>query len=82
MTDGNSRKPEGDKFLARIRNLEAEKKALAEDIKEVWQEAKLKGHDIEAMREVLRAEKMKEKMGEEAFADLQDAIEEYKGVFG
>jgi uncharacterized protein (UPF0335 family) len=41
-------------FLERIERLEAEKKALASDIKEVFEEAKGSGFDTKIMRIVLR----------------------------
>lgn len=81
MPEGNSRKTEGDKLLERIEKLEEEKAALAEDIKEVWLEAKLKGHDVKALRETHRLRKLKAKMGQDAYGEWRDAVDEYEGVF-
>lgn len=41
------------KFAERIENLEEEKKALSEDIKSVFGEAKSRGYDGKALRAVL-----------------------------
>ncbi len=45
-------------FIERIENLEEEKKALSDDIKEVFSEAKGSGFDIKVMRQILRIRKM------------------------
>ena len=45
-------------FIERIERLEEEKKALANDIKEVYAEAKGTGFDTKIMRQVIRLRKM------------------------
>lgn len=45
-------------FLERIENLETEKKELAKDIKEVFDEAKGSGFDTKIMKEMLRLRAM------------------------
>ncbi len=45
-------------FIERIERLEEEKKALAEDIKEVYAEAKGTGFDVKIMRQLVRLRKM------------------------
>lgn len=45
-------------FIERIERLEQEKKALADDIKEVFAEAKGTGFDVKAMREVIKLRKL------------------------
>ena len=45
-------------FIERIERLEEEKKALAEDIKEVFAEAKGTGFDVKIMRQIIRIRKM------------------------
>ena len=45
-------------FIERIERLEEEKKALAEDIKEVFAEAKGVGFDIKTMRQIIRIRRM------------------------
>jgi uncharacterized protein (UPF0335 family) len=44
-------------FIERIERLEEEKRALAEDIKEVYSEAKGSGFDTKIMRQVIRIRK-------------------------
>ncbi len=44
-------------FVERIEKLEEEKKALADDIKDVFAEAKSNGFDVKALRTVLKIRK-------------------------
>jgi uncharacterized protein (UPF0335 family) len=44
-------------FIERIERLEEEKKAIADDIKDVFAEAKANGFDVKAMRVVIRMRK-------------------------
>ncbi len=53
-------------FLERIERLEEEKKALADDVKDVYAEAKGVGFDTKTMRRILKVRKMEpEKRQEE-----------------
>jgi uncharacterized protein (UPF0335 family) len=45
-------------FIERIERLEEEKKGIADDIKDVFAEAKGTGFDVKIMRQVLRMRKM------------------------
>jgi uncharacterized protein (UPF0335 family) len=45
-------------FIERIERLEEEKRALAEDIKEVYAEAKGSGFDTKIMRQLIRIRRM------------------------
>lgn len=45
-------------FIERIERLEEEKAALAEDIREVYSEAKGNGFDVKIMRQIVRLRKM------------------------
>jgi len=45
-------------FIERIERLEEEKKALSEDLKEVYAEAKAAGFDNKVMRQIVRLRKM------------------------
>jgi uncharacterized protein (UPF0335 family) len=56
-------------FIERIERLEEEKKALAEDIKEVFAEAKGAGFDVKTMRQVLKLRRM-----DKDDADEQEAL--------
>ena len=58
-------------LVERIERLEEEKKAIADDIREVFAEAKGNGFDIKAMRQVLKIRKLDaaERMEQEAILD-------------
>lgn len=45
-------------FIERIERLEEEKVALAEDIREVYSEAKGNGYDVKIMRQIIRLRKL------------------------
>ncbi|HXQ51046.1 MAG TPA: DUF2312 domain-containing protein [Stellaceae bacterium] len=45
-------------FIERIERLEEEKRALAEDIKEVYSEAKGGGFNVKIMRQIIRLRKI------------------------
>ena len=59
-------------IVARIERLEEEKQALAEDIKEVYAEAKANGFDTRTLRRVVRLRKQDaaERQEQEALLDL------------
>ncbi len=59
-------------FIERIERLEEEKKTIADDIKEVFAEAKGTGFDVKAMRTLIRLRKkdQAERQEEEAILDL------------
>jgi uncharacterized protein (UPF0335 family) len=44
-------------FVERVERLEEEKKALADDIRDVYAEAKANGFDVKALRSVVRMRK-------------------------
>ncbi|USG62854.1 DUF2312 domain-containing protein [Sneathiella marina] len=65
-------------YIERIERLEEEKKGLADDIKEIFAEAKGTGFDVKAMRAVMRLRKMDK-------ADYQEQeymIDLYKHALG
>ncbi len=65
-------------FLDRIERLEEEKKALADDIKDIYAEAKGVGFDPKIMRKILRLQKMEtEKRREE-----EELLDLYKAAIG
>ena len=47
-------------FIERIEQLEEEKKALTDDIREVYSEAKINGFEIKIIRQIIRLRKMNE----------------------
>ncbi|MBE0694864.1 MAG: DUF2312 domain-containing protein [Aquamicrobium sp.] len=62
-------------FIERIERLEEEKKTIADDIKEVFAEAKGTGFDTKAIRTLIRLRKkdQAERQEEEAILDLYKA---------
>ena len=47
-------------FIERVERLEEEKKALSDDIRDVYAEAKGIGYDVKALRTIVRLRKMEE----------------------
>ena len=65
-------------FIERIERLEEEKRALAEDIKEVYAEAKGTGFDTRIMRQIIRLRKRdKDDLDEE-----ETLLDVYKRALG
>ena len=62
-------------LIERIETLEAEKRGIADDIKDVYTEAKSAGFDAKAMKQVVRLRKKEkaEREAEEAMIDLYKA---------
>ena len=65
-------------FLERIENLEEEKSNLAEDIKEVYAEAKGVGFDVKTMRRIIKLRKM----DTEKRREQDELLELYKSAIG
>ncbi len=59
-------------FIERVERLEEEKKVIADDIKDVYAEAKGNGFDVKVMRKIVSMRKRKphEREEEEAILDL------------
>jgi uncharacterized protein (UPF0335 family) len=59
-------------IVERIERLEEEKKTIADDIKEVYSEAKANGYDVKVLRKVISIRKrdLRERREEEAILDL------------
>lgn len=65
-------------FIERVERLEEEKSALADDVKDIFGEAKAVGFDVKIIRKVIRLRKMdKEKRQEE-----EQLLELYKSAIG
>lgn len=65
-------------IIERVEKLEEEKKAISDDIKDVFGEAKVNGFDVKALRTIIRLRKMEATEREE-----QDAIlETYMHALG
>jgi uncharacterized protein (UPF0335 family) len=65
-------------FVERVEKLEEEKKAISDDIRDVYAESKANGFDVKALRTIVRLRKMEPTEREE-----QDAIlETYMHALG
>ena len=65
-------------LIERIERLKAEKKGIADDIKDVYGEAKTTGFDVKTIRVIIRLRKMEKHHRDEAEA----MIEMYKSALG
>jgi len=58
-------------LIERIERLEEEKKAIADDVKDVYAEGKSRGYDTKTMRTVIRLRKMETHVRQEAEAMIE-----------
>ena len=65
-------------FIERIERLEEEKKGIADDIKDVYAEAKSTGFDVKTMRAIVKLRKMEKHHRDEAEA----LLDTYKAALG
>ncbi|MBT4989746.1 MAG: DUF2312 domain-containing protein [Rickettsiales bacterium] len=65
-------------IIEKIESLEEEKRAMADDIKDVMQEAKSIGFDVKVIREVLKLRKM----DSNDLFELESMVEIYKKAIG
>jgi uncharacterized protein (UPF0335 family) len=65
-------------LIERIERLEEEKKAIADDVKDVYGEAKSRGYDTKTMRTIVRLRKMETHDRQEADA----LLETYRAALG
>ena len=65
-------------FVERIERLEEEKKALSDDIREVYSEAKGTGFDVKVLRQVIRLRKMDASDRNE----MEEVLDVYKRALG
>ena len=65
-------------FIERIEKLEEEKRGIADDIKDVYAEAKANGYDVKTMRAIVRLRKM----DNNARAEMEALLETYKAALG
>ena len=65
-------------YIERVERLEEEKKALSNDIKEVFEEAKFNKIDVSALRKILKMRKM----DEQGRVELDFIVERYKTALG
>lgn len=65
-------------LIERIERLEEEKKGIADDIRDVYAEAKAVGYDAKIMRQIVRLRKMKP----DDRAEMETILETYKAALG
>lgn len=65
-------------FIDRLENLEEEKRATQEQLKEVFAEAKGEGYDVKVMRQILRLRRQKP----HERAEMDELLEVYKSALG
>jgi uncharacterized protein (UPF0335 family) len=65
-------------LIERAERLEEEKKAIADDIKDVMAEAKSRGYDTKAIRQIMRIRKKKK----EEFQEEEAILETYMAALG
>ncbi|SFS04238.1 DUF2312 domain-containing protein [Sphingomonas jatrophae] len=78
MSEGNVAADQLRLFIERIERLEEEKKGMADDIKDVYLEAKSQGYDAKTMRTIVRLRKMEKNARDEADA----LLETYRSALG
>ena len=78
MSDGNVAADQLRLFIERIERLEEEKKGIADDVKDVYAEAKANGYDTKTMRTIVRLRKMEKHARDEADA----LLETYRNALG
>ena len=65
-------------LIERAERLEEEKKAIADDVKDVFAEAKARGYDTKAMRKIMQIRKKKK----EEFQEEEAILETYMAALG
>jgi uncharacterized protein (UPF0335 family) len=78
MADGNVAADQLRLFIERIERLEEEKKAMADDVRDVYAEAKANGYDTKTMRKIVALRKMETHARQEADA----LMETYRSALG
>ena len=65
-------------LIERIERLEEEKKAIADDVKDVFGEAKARGYDTKAIRKIVQIRKKKK----EEFQEEEAILDTYMAALG
>lgn len=78
MTKGNIAADQLRLFIERIERLEAEKKGIADDIHDVYSEAKSQGYDAKIMRQIVKLRKM----DNDDRMEMEAVLETYKSALG
>ena len=78
MAEGSVAADELRLLIERIERLEEEKKGIADDVKDVYAEAKGTGYDVKTMRSIIRLRKMER----DARMEQEALLETYKAALG
>lgn len=78
MSEGNVAADQLRLFIERIERLEEEKKGIADDIRDIYSEAKGQGYDAKIMRQIVRLRKMTNDDRQE----MEAVLETYKAALG
>ena len=78
MAEGNVAADQLRLFIERIERLEEEKKGIADDVKDVYSEAKSNGYDTKTMRAVVRLRRMETHTRQE----MDALLETYRAALG
>ena len=78
MAEGSIAADELRLLIERIERLEEEKKAIADDVRDVYAEAKARGYDPKTMRAIVRLRRMENHARQEAEA----LLDTYKAALG
>ena len=78
MSGGNVSAEQLRLFIERIERLEEEKKGIADDVKDVYAEAKSNGYDVKTMRTIIRLRAMEKN----ARMEQEALLETYKAALG
>ena len=78
MAEGNVAADELRQLIERIERLEEEKKGMADDVRDVYAEAKSRGYDPKTMRAIVRLRRLEKNARDEAEA----LLETYKAALG
>lgn len=65
-------------LIERVERLEEEKKGIADDIRDVYAEAKAVGYDAKIMRQIVRLRKMKP----DDRSEMEALLDTYKAALG
>ena len=78
MSEGNVAADQLRLFIERVETLEEEKKGMADDIRDVYAEAKSTGYDPKIMRQIVRLRKMEPHDRQE----MEAILDTYKAALG
>ena len=78
MAEGNVAADQLRLFIERIERLEEEKKSMADDVRDVYSEAKSNGYDTQTMRKIVALRRLESHVRQEADA----LLDTYRNALG